>query len=92
MLLVTHFRRGKIEYLQEQMKAGNPCDSVVRRDMHGRHATRPFRTPVGDVDFVKAHICSFPCYVFHYPKDDNPRQEFLPPGLTISKLTLVFAL
>ena len=76
----------KLEYLQEQMKAGGPCDSVVRRDMHGRHAYRPNCTPVAGVDFVKAHIHSFPRYVSHYTRDDNPRQEFLPPGLTISKL------
>ena len=54
--------------------------------MHGRHATWPFCTPVADVDFVKAHIHSFPRYVSHYAREDNPSQEFLPPGLTISKL------
>ena len=28
-------RRGKLEYLQGQIKAGGPCGSVVRRDMGG---------------------------------------------------------
>ena len=51
-----------------------------------------FRTPVADVDFVKAHIRSFPQYVSHYARDDNPRQEFLPPGLTIKKLYSLYCL
>ena len=76
--------RGKLEHLQEQMKAGSPCDSVVKNDMRGRHATKPNRAPVADVDFVKAHIRAFHQYVSHYARNDDPRQEFLPPGLTIS--------
>ena len=60
--------------------AGSP-----QMDKWGRHEPGN-KTPKETISYVKQHIASFPQYVSHYSRTDNPNRKYLSPDLTVSKM------
>ena len=54
-------------------------------DQRGRHEPKN-KTPEEDVQFVRAHIQSFPTESSHYCRKDNPNRRYLSSDLTIKKM------
>lgn len=75
--------RKKVELLQNQVKAGKSAPSP---DSRGKHYSRPHRTEDEVINFVKAHIQSFPAEQSHYSHNKNPHKLFLSPTLNMSKM------
>lgn len=75
--------RKKVDLLQNQIKMGNSAPSP---DSRGKHTSRPHKIEEEVVNFVKAHIRSFPAEESHYSRHKNPNKLFLSPILSISKM------
>lgn len=57
----------------------------TNRSLRGRHEPKN-KTPEEDVQFVRAHIQSFPTESSHYCRKDNPNRRYLSSDLTIKKM------
>ena len=65
--------------IQAQIKTGGSPHS----DERGRH-TPGNKVDEDDIAFIKKHIESFPCYLSHYSRHNNPHS--LSPELSVSKV------
>ena len=63
----------------QQLVGGSPSS-----DKRGKH--EPKKTKKDDLDFVKAHMNSFPKCKSHYSRTDNPHKHFLSPDLSVEKM------
>ena len=64
----------------QELVGGSPSS-----DKRGKHEPKN-KTKKDDLDFVKAHINSFPKYKSHYSRADNPHKQFLSPDLSVEKM------
>ena len=58
---------------------------VPKLDRRGRHEP-PNKTTADDLALIRQHIESFPVYVSHYSRNDNPNRHYLSPDLSVSKM------
>lgn len=58
---------------------------VVETDQRGRHIPGN-KIDEGAINLVKEHINSFPKFVSHYTRTDNPNRKYLSPELNVTKM------
>ena len=62
---------------------------VSHTDQRGRHP--PVNKLTEDtIDLVKEHINSFPKFISHYTRKDNPNRKYLSPELNLSKMYILY--
>ena len=62
---------------------------IVADDNRGTHLNRPHKTSSEQLDFVRAHIESFPTMESHYCRKDS-QKEYLSPDLNVSKMYALY--
>ena len=62
---------------------------VPRMDTRGHHEPSN-KTSQEEMDFIHAHIESFPHYTSHYSRNDNPNRTYLSPALSLSKMHVLY--
>ena len=71
------------------LKAQRVNSGTPHADQRGRHEPGN-KTKAESIAAVKAHIESFPQYVSHYSRVDNPHRKYLSPELTIAKMYALY--
>ena len=69
-------------------KAQAKIGGSLRPDARGSHNPAN-KTSDADIDAVKERILSFPKYLSHYSRADNPNRHYLSPDLSVTRMYLL---
>ena len=82
LLRTLDISHGRFNRLCEKVQAR---PSEIPSDRRGKHANRN-KIPEDAIRYVKDHISSFPTYMSHYSRVNNPNKRYLSPGLSLGKM------
>ena len=82
LLRTLDISHGRFNRLCEKVQAS---PSEIPSDKRGKHGNRN-RIPKDAIQYVKNHISSFPTYMSHYSRVNNPNKRYLSPGLSLGKM------
>ena len=73
------------QMVQTACKKSEALPGVCAPDRRGRHGTKPNKTPLYKVNYIKEHINSFARIESHYCRKDS-KKMYLSPGLSVPKM------
>ena len=76
----------RVEVLCEKIASG----IFFSGDDRGKHKNRPHAIAEELKAQVREHISSFPCRESHYSRSDNKGRKYLPEGLSIARMYLLY--